>query len=101
MLIQRFVGSTTESSSLPNLLRSIAVQICKAYGVEEEKDRVLRLPLDSRIISAALDDLLHHLPTAAAPLLIMLDNIGALSQTEGAASVRWIPTKVSTPISCV
>ena len=91
--MERFVGSTSESSTLASLLRNIALQICKAYSADEAALQLEKLPSDPQTIGVVLDGLLASVPTSTAPLYLFIDNLGHLAGS-GAACVRWIPIKV-------
>ena len=58
VVIQRFVGTSSASASLSELLRSIAYQLYRAYESEDERKFVSQLPNDAHEIAAELDRLL-------------------------------------------
>eukprot|EP00004_Rigifila_ramosa_P014105 TRINITY_DN3180_c0_g1_i6.p1 TRINITY_DN3180_c0_g1~~TRINITY_DN3180_c0_g1_i6.p1 ORF type:complete len:927 (-),score=255.74 TRINITY_DN3180_c0_g1_i6:35-2815(-) len=73
----RFVGSTSESTRTLSLIRSISLQIIRAYEFSE------KFPDDDNQTFSFFKTLLENCPSAERPLLIAIDSLDQLSDTYG------------------
>uniref|UniRef100_A0A8C4WZ30 NACHT and WD repeat domain containing 2 n=1 Tax=Eptatretus burgeri TaxID=7764 RepID=A0A8C4WZ30_EPTBU len=85
VVVIRFVGQTEESSYIRNLLKSLCEQLAWVYA-----KLVGPLPESVRELWDIWVGLLHA-STSQRPLLIVLDGIDQLMETDGARTVWWVP----------
>lgn len=94
-LVARFIGATPESSNGRSLLESLCRQITRAYHGDEGS-----IPIEYR-------DLVQEFPkrlalaTAERPLLLFLDALDQLSDSDNARSLVWLPSKLPDHVKLV
>lgn len=85
-LIQRFIGSTPESSSGRALLEGLCREIARAYGADETST-----PGDFLALQQDWPRRLA-LATPQQPLFLFLDGLDQLAPADPAASLSWLPS---------
>jgi WD40 repeat protein len=88
-LIARFIGATAASSNTPGLLLSICEDIRDAYPYDDDPP----LPSDFYDLVDAFQDCLHR-ATPTHPIIIFLDAIDQLPESDPAADVAWLPEQL-------
>ncbi len=93
VIIFRFIGTTSRSSNIISLLQSVCGQIAKEYNTTlenlagEVKDKAL---YDLNGLTEVLRKSLA-LATPQKPLLVFLDALDQLSDTDSSLSMYWLP----------
>jgi len=96
-VILRFLGTTTDSSSIFSVLGGVTRQIIRAYG----QDALLaQIPTDFQELTNFFQERLA-LATAEHPLVIFLDSLDQLSQAFGAHRMSWLPKTLPPHVSLV
>src|SRR4030042_4748225 len=96
VIVCRFIGTTSRSSNIISLLQSICGQIAREYGTTleiiagEGKDKAL---YDLNGLSEILKKCLA-LSTKEKPILIILDALDQLSDSDDAKSLYWLPREL-------
>ena len=83
--VVRFVGATPGSSDGRTLLGNLCRQIAREYGADEST-----VPTEFEDLAVDFGTRLE-LATAARPLLVFLDALDQLGDTDPARSLRWLP----------
>ncbi|XP_052800087.1 uncharacterized protein LOC128231374 isoform X2 [Mya arenaria] len=85
--VLRFIGTTPDSSSIVGLLTSITSQIRKAYGIDTDVSKDLRMLTDEFALSL-------FSPNNDRPLVILLDSLDQLDTSHNARQLQWLPMKL-------
>ena len=88
VIIDRFIGASPESTNIRLLLESLCKVINRAYAQDE-----FEVPEDFNKLVQAFKERLT-LATSEKPLLIFLDALDQLSQTESAHNLNWLPSEL-------
>ena len=87
-IVYRFIGATPGSSDGRTLLEGLCREISRRYGADEEKTLTdfgdLVRELGTRI----------HFATANKPLILFLDSLDQLFETNDARSLTWLPSEL-------
>lgn len=98
-IIYRFMGTTTASSSVDQLLLSISLQIANIYGVPEptllEREFNNLRPFFANLLKTIGNDFKDQ------PLIIVLDSTDQLTPVYGAYSMNWLPTELPKGVTIV
>lgn len=94
--VVRFIGTTSGSSNIMSLLQSVCGQIAHGYGIDaktlaREGDDKAWYDLNG------LSDILRKclaLATAEKPILLFLDSLDQLSETDNAKALYWLPREL-------
>ena len=86
--ITRFIGATPASSDIRSLIENICQQVSRNYGGNEED-----IPSDYNDLSKELPRRLA-LATSEKPLVIFLDALDQLSETNNAKNLNWLPKEL-------
>ena len=87
-VIFRFIGATPSSSDGRALLESLCRQSCRRYGADEST-----VPTDYRkLVQVFLEWL--ALATKGKPLILFLDALDQLSDTDHARNLSWLPAEL-------
>jgi len=98
IVIARFLGTTTESSTLPKLLRSLCLQLCLVLSVPS--DNLPHLGVDELV--EFLDGTLSvAMEKEDRPFFIFLDSLDQLSPDSRAHEMTWIPRKLPSNVFMV
>ncbi|GBG28021.1 NACHT domain- and WD repeat-containing protein 1 [Hondaea fermentalgiana] len=92
VLIVRFIGTTADSSSVDDLVRSVCDQICAVYGGESVSPDATF----DELAEAFRDDFLAR-ASAERPLCVVLDS---LDQLPAGSSLAWLPHESEVPDHC-
>jgi NACHT domain- and WD repeat-containing protein len=95
VFVARFIGATPDSSDVRSLLFSVCREISRAYGADEGE-----LPTDYRGLAQGFPKCLA-LATADQPLVVILDALDQLSDTDNARGLAWLPTELPPHVSLV
>jgi len=94
VMIVRFLGTTPDSSTIHKVLRSVCLQLCRAYD-----QSITEIP-------TAHHELIHYfwneclpLATPEKPILLFLDSIDQLSKDDNAYRARWLPRMLPLNVS--
>jgi hypothetical protein len=93
--VTRFIGATPDSSDVRSMLYSVCREISRAYDVDEGD-----VPTDYRGLVQELPKCLAF-ATADQPLIVILDALDQLSDTDNARSLVWLPTELPPHVSLV
>ncbi len=85
VLAARFIGSTPASGDIRALLEGLCRQITRAYGGEEKT-----IPTEFKELSEEFPKRLA-LATAERPLVLFLDALDQLAESQNARSLFWLP----------
>ncbi|XP_038066823.1 NACHT domain- and WD repeat-containing protein 1-like [Patiria miniata] len=96
VVILRFLGTSSHSSSILQVLRSICLQICSVYGLPPPSHSILgNFQETSAFFTATLKSVSAG-SGKQRPLLIILDSLDQLEGLHGAHKCKWLPkTKMS------
>ena len=96
IVVYRFIGTTSSSSNIISLLRSVCVQIARHFDVKLEtlagEGREQSL-YDIQGLTEILKKCLA-LATTEKPILLFLDALDQLSETDNAKSFYWLPREL-------
>ena len=95
VLIFRFIGATASSSDGRSLLESLCREISRRYGADQ-KD----IPLEYRELVPELGKRLL-LATGQKPLVLFLDSLDQLSDSQGARSLSWLPNQLPDHVAVI
>lgn len=95
-LVYRFIGTTSGSSNIMSLLQSVCGEIARAYGIDaktlaREGDEKAWYDING------LADILRKclaLATTEKPILLFLDSLDQLSDTDNAKALYWLPREL-------
>jgi hypothetical protein len=87
VVVERFVGTTPGASSARALLGSACAELNRAFG------RADPVPAEYRDLAAALRDRLAW-ATAERPVVLFLDALDQLDDTDNARSLVWLPRQL-------
>lgn len=93
-VIYRFIGTTSASTNIISLLTGICSQIAKAFDVTLEslmEDGREKSLYDVQLLTELLNKCLS-LATDQKPLIIFLDALDQLSDTDNARALYWMPS---------
>ena len=96
LIVYRFIGTSSRSSNIISLLQSICGQIARAYNMTiealagEGRDKAL---YDINGLSEILKKCLA-LATPVKPILLFLDALDQLSDSDNARSLYWLPREL-------
>lgn len=96
VVVVRFIGATSGSSNIMSLLQSVCGQLAQGYGIDaktlaREGDDKAWYDLNG------LSDILRKclaLATAEKPILLFLDSLDQLSDTDNAKALYWLPREL-------
>ena len=95
-LVYRFIGTTSGSSNIMSLLQSVCGEIARAYGIDaktlaHEGDEKAWYDMNglADILRKCLD-----LATEQKPILLFLDSLDQLSDTDNAKALYWLPREL-------
>ena len=102
-LVYRFIGATSGSSNIMSLLQSVCGEIARAFDIEakslaREGDEKAWYDING------LADILRKclaLATAERPILLFLDSLDQLSDTDNAKALYWLPCELPDHVSLV
>jgi HEAT repeat protein/tetratricopeptide (TPR) repeat protein len=86
--VVRFIGATPASSDGRSLLSSLCREISRAYKADESD-----IPGDSNALAVAFGKKME-LATAGRPLILFLDAIDRLGETDPARNLAWLPARL-------
>jgi hypothetical protein len=95
-LVYRFIGCTSGSSNIMSLLQSICTQIGNKYGVDAKtlaREGDEKAWYDMNGLADVLRKCLA-LATAEKPLLLFIDSLDQLSDTDNAKALYWLPREL-------
>src|SRR6185295_15743531 len=87
-MVFRFIGATPASSDGRSLLESLCREITRAYGGDETG-----IPTDYRELVKEFGERLK-LATARKPLIVLLDALDQLSDSDHARNLIWLPAEL-------
>lgn len=96
VLVYRFIGTSSRSSNIMSLLQSLCGQIAKEFGVEaktlarEGEDKAW---YDMNGLADIFKKCLA-MATAEKPVLVFLDALDQLSDTDNAKALYWLPREL-------
>lgn len=103
VIVYRFIGANAGSTNIISLLHSICAQIASAYDVELES--LLEESQREKLFEIwNLTDLFGKclgLGTTEKPILVFLDALDQLSESENAHALNWLPKELPGHVSLV
>jgi hypothetical protein len=94
VMVSRFIGATSQSSNIISLLQSLCRQISKEFGIEEpvtlSGDGNEKAWYEMNGLSEIFRKCIN-LATSERPLMIFLDSLDQLSDTDNAKALYWLP----------
>lgn len=87
--ITRFLGTTSDSSTLAKLLHSICCQLKRATG-----ESAAFVPANSKKLIEYLANLIEELKESETEVIMFLDSIDQLSPDDGAYLMKWLPKEL-------
>ncbi|MCX6899021.1 MAG: AAA family ATPase [Verrucomicrobia bacterium] len=105
-IIERYIGATPGSSDIIALLRNIVGAIRRQYPLptpanpEQKGPRDDEIPFEMSPLSAAFRDALGR-GTAEKPLILFLDALDQLSETQRAHQLHWLPATLPANVHLV
>jgi len=91
VIVARFLGNTADSTHVFSLLKSISIQIVRAYGGDAQT-----VPDEWKPLLDAFPTYLA-MGTAKHPLLVFLDSLEQLSEANNAWQLGWLPMSWNQP----
>ncbi|XP_033644515.1 NACHT domain- and WD repeat-containing protein 1-like [Asterias rubens] len=91
VVILRFLGTSSLSSSILQVLKSICLQICTVYDIPPPTNNIQE---NFQEMSVFFYSLLQNVSSGAGkerPLLIVLDSLDQLESLHGAHKCKWLP----------
>ncbi|XP_077982688.1 NACHT domain- and WD repeat-containing protein 1-like [Glandiceps talaboti] len=98
--VLRFLGTSSESSSILHVLRSVCQQICNAYNISPPSGSIWENYND---LVAWIPSLLQQVSEDknGRPLLIMLDSLDQLSESHSPYACNWLPKSCPPNVSII
>jgi|GEM_PF-4339880 len=96
VLAYRFIGTTSGSSNIMSLIQNICDQIAKEYGKDAKKmgrDGDEKASFEMNGLSDIFKQCLA-LATPEKPILVFLDSLDQLSETDSAKALYWLPREM-------
>jgi hypothetical protein len=94
-IVYRFIGATPGSSDGRSLLDSLCHEISRRYGADEGD-----IPTDYRELVPELSKRMQ-LGTSDKPLILFLDSLDQLSESQAARSLIWLPNELPEHVSVI
>lgn len=88
VVVARFLGITPSSSTVRALLESLISQLGRAFGRDAE---VETLPCDWPEIKKFFNKAVAEWPSAERPLVLFLDSLDQLDDSDGGRNLEWLP----------
>ncbi|XP_054751872.2 NACHT domain- and WD repeat-containing protein 1-like [Lytechinus pictus] len=99
VVVSRFLGTTSQSSTIINVILSIAKQICAAYQIYDSSELIERRPKE---LFPYFHSLLEKVSsTCDRHLIIMLDSLDQLESAHSAHRCLWLPRNLPPKVSVV
>jgi energy-coupling factor transporter ATP-binding protein EcfA2 len=95
VLVYRFIGTTSQSSNIMSLLQSLCGQIANKFGIEDAK--TLGSDEKAWYDMNGLADIFRKclaLATSEKPILLFIDSLDQLSETDNAKALYWLPEEL-------
>jgi len=95
VLVYRFIGTTSQSSNIMSLLQSLCGQIANKFGMEDAK--TFRSDEKAWYDMNGLTDIFRKclaLATSEKPILLFIDSLDQLSETDNAKALYWLPKEL-------
>jgi len=95
-LVYRFIGTTSGSSNIMSLLQSVCGEIARAYGIDAKtlaREGDEKAWYDMNGLAEVLKKCLA-LATEQKPILLFLDSLDQLSDTDNAKALYWLPREL-------
>lgn len=92
-LVYRFIGTTSGSSNIMSLLQSVCGEIARAFGIDAKtlaREGDEKAWYDMNGLADVLRKCLA-LATEQKPILLFLDSLDQLSDTDNAKALYWLP----------
>ena len=103
LLVYRFLGTTSNSSNVISLMQSVAGQIAQRFGTElndlagEGNEKALHEMYGmTEVFRKSLE-----LATAEKPVVLFLDALDQLSDTDNARQLNWLPAELPANVKIV
>jgi WD40 repeat protein len=93
-VVSRFIGATPSSSNIFSLLESLCRQIAEMYGTE------ITIPTEYKELVEEFHEVLGF-ATVDKPLILLLDALDQLSDTENAKKMQWLPTALPSQVKVI
>jgi hypothetical protein len=96
-LVYRFIGTTSGSSNIMSLLQSVCGEMARAYGIDAKtlaREGDEKAWYDMNGLADVLRKCLA-LATAEKPILLFLDSLDQLSDTDNAKALYWLPRELN------
>ena len=96
VLVYRFIGTTSRSSNIISLLQSVCVQIARKFGTTLEMyvgEGTEKAMYDLNELAEVLKKCLN-LGTSEKPILLFLDALDQLTDSDNAKSLHWLPREL-------
>eukprot|EP00057_Strongylocentrotus_purpuratus_P015686 XP_011670160.1 PREDICTED: NACHT and WD repeat domain-containing protein 1 isoform X1 [Strongylocentrotus purpuratus] len=99
VVVSRFLGTTSQSSTIINVILSIAQQICAAFQIHDNSELIERRPKE---LFPYFHSLLEKVSsTSDRHLIIMLDSLDQLESAHSAHRCLWLPRNLPPKVSVV
>ncbi|MCX6238207.1 MAG: AAA family ATPase [Bacteroidia bacterium] len=95
-LVYRFIGTTSGSSNIMSLLQSVCGEMARAYGIDAKtlaREGDEKAWYDMNGLADVLRKCLA-LATERKPILLFLDSLDQLSETDNAKALYWLPREL-------
>jgi hypothetical protein len=92
VLMIRFLGTSTMSTTIRGVIASLCSQICEIYNIQ--KHTGIDIESDYQFLVQYFAALLWKIDTKEKDLVIILDSIDQLSQTDHAHMFNWLPHRL-------
>ncbi len=97
VIIYRFIGTTSGSTNIMSLLQSLCGQIATHYGIDDAKTLGMEGDEKAWYDLKGLTQIFYKCLEKAKPkkpLLVFLDSLDQLSDTDNAKALYWLPDKL-------
>ena len=91
VVVLRFLGTSSSSSSILQVLRSICLQICTVYNISPPSNNILENFQETSVFFNSLLQNISSDKGKKRPLLIFLDSLDQLESLHGAHKCKWLP----------
>ncbi|MEI6900882.1 MAG: AAA family ATPase, partial [Bacteroidota bacterium] len=96
VIVYRFIGTTSRSSNIMSLLQSLCGQIAKEFNIDPKslaREGDDKAWYDINGLSEILRKCLA-MATAEKPIMLFLDSLDQLSETDNAKALYWLPREL-------
>ena len=99
VVVARFLGTSSSSSSVRPIIKSLCIHMCLAYGIEMDMNSLTRV-CRAKVYFQDLLTIISHQYASSRPLVIVLEAVDILHTEGSPSSLSWLPSELP-PFVCM